>query len=133
MVDERQAERSKMKHLFLVLLFTTTPSYASSLFFTPQESTQIQQAIRNNRQAANAKHIIHMGSLLYFNQDHWVVWLRGKKWTPQTKPNSLTIHEVTADSVKLTIKHPVLPHPKTVTLHPHQSFNLLNGKIIEGY
>ncbi len=106
---------------------------SDSLFFTPKEMAKIKYAVQRNRNAGHAKHLIHMGSLIYFGEDRWVIWLLGRKWTPETKSRSITIQYVTPDSAKLTIKHPVLPRPRTITLHPHQSFNLLTGKVIEGF
>lgn len=124
-----------MKHIIiLILLCIPTAAHAeNSLFFTPHEMTRIHKAIQRNQNAGQAKHLIHMSSLLYFGPNHWVIWLRGEKWTPQTKNKNITIQEITNSSARLTIKHPTFAGSREIKLHPHQSYNLLTGKVQEGF
>ncbi|MFA6279649.1 MAG: hypothetical protein WC612_02515 [Bdellovibrionales bacterium] len=105
-----------------------------SLFYTPQEVWQIETALRREEPAllAQAKHVLHCGSIMYVSADQWTVWLQGEKWTPQTDRPNLHIQSVEPDSVRLSILLLGEKEPREVTLRTNQSLNLLTGAVMEG-
>ncbi len=128
------------KVLFLAALGLAFPSSLEaqdappSLFYSPQEVWQIETALRHEQPAllTQAKHVLHCGSLVYIDQDQWIVWLQGEKWTPQTARPNLHILSVTPESVHLSLLMGGEKEPREVTLRPNQSFNLLTGAVMEG-
>ncbi|MDD3182025.1 MAG: hypothetical protein PHD48_04375 [Alphaproteobacteria bacterium] len=108
---------------------------APSLFFTQEERLRIDEEVRKNPPdaAVRAKHLLHLSTILFFGTDDWSIWLQGEKWTPATDKPDIHILAVTPDEVHLSVKlHSgrIIEH---VLLRPHQSLNLLNGQVIEGF
>jgi len=116
------------------LLMPPRPAHTASLFFTPENIQHIEEQIKNNPPAAPAasKHLLHLESILYFTANHWVVWMQGEKWTPQTQRAGITLRDVTPDHVRLSLHLQGETAESDITLAPHQSLNLLTGKIVEG-
>lgn len=125
--------------LFLFLLLTSQTGWASppeapSLFFTEEEIKAIEAEIAARPQdffQKNQKRI-HLDSLLYYGPDQWTLWLESEKWTPQTQKDGIQILEVAPQTVRLRITMPLLKTPRDILLHPHQSFDLMTGEIVEG-
>ncbi|MGE4352002.1 MAG: hypothetical protein AB7E52_07435 [Bdellovibrionales bacterium] len=120
----------------VALLCLCPPAFAQgSLFFTPPELQYIEREVQKNPPdaAAQAKHLLHLGSILYFGPTRWSLWLQGTKWTQETAPTGdIEILSVTPTEVRLNALLRNGSQLKNVRLRPHQSLNLLTGKIIEG-
>jgi len=123
---------------FIFALCATAPCWAQeplpSLFFTPDEVTQVEAEIaaRPNAFAGKDQTHLHLDSLLYFGPDRWSAWLQGERWTPTTQKPSLHIVSVNPDSVTLALPAQGSRPAQTVVLHVHQSVDLSTGKISEG-
>jgi len=125
--------------VFVWLIAAALPALAQeqtpSLFFTDGELARIEEAVRAlpASKRMHAKHLLHLGSIVYVGPENWVVWLQGDKWTPETDRPNMHIVEVTANEVLLSLVPRRDEPPQTVTLRPHQSYNLLTGEVIEGW
>ncbi len=119
--------------LFLLCLLAACPSYAAndgpprtSLFFTPQEANAA--SILAPRAPPEAEGDIHLGAVLYYGPDDWVLWLQGKKWTPSTQSRDLRVLEVAEDEVRLAWRENGGAEKK-IALKPDQSFDTATGKV----
>lgn len=123
----------------LALLFFVLTAQAAaaepSLFFTPAQSQMIEQSVRARAPEQNAasKNLLHLSSILYFAPDRWSIWLQGRRFGPDTREKGITIRQVTPEGVTLDYEKLSGGAPRTITLRPHQSVNLLTDEIIEGY
>jgi hypothetical protein len=106
---------------------TDTP--ASSLFFTPDESKQID-ALAARKAPAHSD--IHLGAVMYYGPGDWTLWLQGERWTPMTQHGDLRVLEVEPGEVRLAlVTAPDMP-PREITLHSNQTYEVATGKIVEG-
>lgn len=119
----------------LFLLASIMPANATtSLFFNEAERQQIDEEFQNNRAAYATpdEHNIHLGAVLYYGPQRWVVWLQGKSWMPETQDNDIRILEVTARQVKLQWKSSTQEAGDEITLRPHQTYNRMTEEVSEG-
>ena len=130
---------SLCRHIIVLILLTTpvcgaNMSPRASLFFTPQEESSIETAVRRAQPKllGQAKHVLHCGSIMYIDETRWIIWLQGERWTPETKRHNLHVIAVTPHTVRLSLAMAGETSKREVTLRPHQSLNLLTGNIIEG-
>lgn len=118
----------------LTLCASMVQARTPSLFFMQEERAHIDREIQKNPPDASsrAKHILHLGSIIYFGPENWSIWVQGEKWTATTEQRDIKVLAVTQNEVHLSVKlrsGRLMPH---VLLHPHQSLNLLTGQVIEG-
>ena len=120
----------------LALLFLSGPTLAAteSLFFTPDQLARINQEVLKNPpvKSAHSKHVLHLGSVLYFGKEKWVIWLQGRKWTPETQEQQVRVLDVSPKAVRLTVTLRNGSLLENVVLRPHQSLDLLTGAVLEG-
>lgn len=102
-----------------------------SLFFSPDEVSQIETlAAKTPRAAANTGDV-YLDAIFYYAADNWVLWLRGQKWTPSTTDPDVQVMDVKPDEVRLHVSM-AGSEIHDVTLKPHQTFQLSTGKVVEG-
>lgn len=129
-----------IRRLVLLLSFSllAAPAYAASqetaptasLFFTPDESRQIEAA--RARTAPRAAHDwLQIDAILYTSPDAWTVWAQGERWTPATSSPRLQLLAVTPTSVTLNLHPAPDAPPRTLTLKPHQAYQISTGRILE--
>ena len=101
--------------LMVPMTIKATGAAHSSLFFTPDEISFIQE----NYKGKNSPHTLHLSALLFFNETHWAVWINGKCIRPEDKPedDEFRIEHVTPYEVTLTWLNP----KGTFTLRPNQT------------
>lgn len=130
-----------MKKIFLFFLFLLIPDYSfaaadnPSLFFNSQEIKAINEQVRSlpPSQSTLSRHLVHLDSILFFGPNKWTVWMQGKKWTPETDSPDLHIINVNAEAVYLSALLQSGEAVSNIELKPHQSLNLLTGKVVEGF
>jgi len=122
--------------LFGLMLCPLRPAVAQafSLFFTPDQIERIENEVQKNPQllSTQSQHLLHVESILFFGPDNWVVWIQGEKWTPDTRRDNISINAVLPESVSLSLTLQGESVVNDVILAPHQSLDLLTGKITEG-
>lgn len=114
--------------------FAATDVPANSLFFTPDETKQIEAlAAKQLQNRAGAPHPdIHLGAVMYYGPGNWTLWLQGERWTPATNRADLRVLDVEPGEVRLALTTvPDMP-PREITLRPHQTYQIATGKIVEG-
>ncbi len=125
--------------LYLLILFIAEPAFATempvgSLFFTPSEIEKIETPDGHKASVLPPPSDIHLGAVLYYAPDQWVVWLDGERWTPETRRDDLQITEVRPRQVQLRVRAnglgPAAAHD--VVLKPYQTYRLASGQIQEG-
>ncbi len=103
-----------------------------SLFFTSQEAAMVETLAAKNPHPAASNGDVHLGAVMYYSPEDWVVWLQGERWTPETQHPDLHIIEVLPDRVRLGIAlQPNLPL-REVTLRPYQTYQLSSRRVVEG-
>lgn len=126
-----------MRTLFLAsLLLLSLPVKAQDLphlFFHEDEIEIIESEVQELPAAkrTQAKHSLHLDSILYIDAKHWTVWMQGHKITPENQPKNHRVFDVTPQSLRITAKLRN-GHMITQTLAPYQSLNLLTGSVVEG-
>jgi len=124
--------------IMIILLFilpnNIMAANITSLFFYPDEIESIDDKVDQlpTSKIVSQKHLLHLDSILYFDKNHWTVWVQGKKITTNKQQIMYRVSNVTADKINLTAKLKN-GHMINVTLSPHQSLNLLTGYIVGGY
>jgi hypothetical protein len=104
----------------------------TSIFFTPEETQTIQTLESQDKTNAPNNAQINLGAIMYYGEGDWAVWLQGERWTPTTHHDDLRIISVTANEVKLSYTPTAGAVAQEVTLHPHQTYQIGTGKIVEG-
>ncbi len=103
-----------------------------SLFFSVADMEKIGQAVDSSHHFFQDKNVIALGAILYFGPKQWTVWLKGEKWTPDTRKTDLLIKDVQEDRVTLVFSPPEGGETVEITLHPHQSYHIASGEISAG-
>ncbi len=122
----------------VILLCGVSPcsnAQASSLFYTPEERAQIELEVQKTPpdQTTRAKYLLHLGSILYYGEDDWAIWLQNKKWTAATQAPNIKIESVSPSSVVMSVKIQNGTQLHNVVLRSHQSLDLLTGRVVEGF
>jgi hypothetical protein len=127
-----------MKKMMMGLLFCcmTQTAYAEdvpvpSLFFTSEETRQVEALAVTANHPETAPGDIQLGAVFYYAPDNWVLWMQGKKFTPQTHRSDIDIVSVTPDEVRFNYRPELGDSPRDITLKPHQVFQLSTGKVVE--
>ncbi len=114
--------------LALSLLVAPQPVIAAdlppSLFLTEQEQKHDTPPTPTGGQTT-------LDALVYYDPNHWQLWLNGESFTPDSKRADTHILAVTAQSVKLRLQRDT--RSIEITLAPHQTYDWSSGKIFEGH
>lgn len=117
--------------------------FKGSLFFTPLEITSILSAtsgkpvapsVMNTQNVTNIplKRTIRLSGVLYRKPDDWIVWLNGRKVVPwQWLPEIVDIR-VEKDQVHLKWFDIGMAKIITLTLRPHQTYDVVTGLLLPG-
>ncbi|MDE2029938.1 MAG: hypothetical protein KGI97_05160 [Alphaproteobacteria bacterium] len=122
-----------MKYIaFLASFFFVCTAYAAdipqdSLFFTPQQMAQAETMASQNAPPGTGN--LSLGAIFYYGADDWTVWLRGERWTPETRRKDIRILTVAPDRVRLAWRDDG-GKERLVTLHPNQTYQIASGRII---
>jgi hypothetical protein len=135
----------KLKTALLVSFFCIAPVMANaaqdSLFFTQDELVAISRANRGyvakkddvvqkaTEDATTApvdrgRRVIKLSGIVYQGPKEWTIWLNGQRVTPKNIPNQVSGLTVDADHILLKWYDTAEQRLVTVTLHPHQKYNL---------
>ncbi len=94
------------------------------LFFIPKEMVSIDDLLRQMPEK-NENQSLHLGAVVHYGPDNWMVWLQGRKWTLQTDESNLHIVAVKPNKVRLSLTSENSGEPvRMITLHPHQNYRL---------
>ncbi len=104
---------------------------STSLFFINDETKQIETLVAKILPKKSADDI-HLGAVLYYGPDRWVVWLQGKRWTPETDSADMHVLAVQPGEVHLALVDVSDTAVLNITLKPHQTYQIATGKIVEG-
>ncbi len=125
--------------LFLFCFFLSLTAQAKergvSLFFSEDEALAIEASLATKPKTffSRNRNRLSLDSLIYFGEGRWTFWLQGEKWTPEIlQKQAVTVLDVAPDAVRLRVDPPRAQTSMEITLHPHQSFDLATGKIVEG-
>jgi len=97
------------------------PAPIASLFYTAAEVKAIEGLRRKNPQAEDQS-VLHLGAVIYYGPDDWIVWLQGSRWTPETDRPDLHIADVQPNLVRVSWTATPGAAPLDITLHPHQTY-----------
>jgi hypothetical protein len=103
----------------------------TSLFFTADEAQKIETLAAQQSSSTAAAGDVQLGAVFYYGPDDWVLWLQGRKWTPESHSDDVRVLDVTPDAVRLSINS-ASGAPQDVRLKPHQTYRLATGDVVEG-
>jgi hypothetical protein len=103
-----------------------------SLFFTKDESAIIETELAKTKPEHNATTGIELGAVFFYSPENWTLWMNGTKWTPETDRADLHVTSVEPNEVHLSWLRNAKATPQDITLHPHQTFDIHSGRIVEG-
>lgn len=119
--------------------------FTQSLFLSPIEIASIQSAMIGKptgaaTTAASAagqpippKRQIRVSGVFYRNADDWIVWMNGKKVTPKTLlPEIVEIHVDSESRVRMKWYDIGLNNILSITLRPHQTYDIVTGVLLPG-
>ena len=103
----------------------------TSLFFSDEETKQVETLVSKLSPKKSADDV-HLGAVLYYGPDRWVLWLQGKRWTPETDSADMHVLGVQPGEVRLALVDVSDTAVRNITLKPHQTYQIATGKIVEG-
>ncbi len=124
--------------LIAVLLCTSVHATESealpktSLFFSEDETRQIEVLSAKIKPPKNDGSGIHLGAVIYYGPENWTLWLQGAKWTPATDRPDLHVVSVTPSNVQLSWQRNAKAPLQEITLHPYQTYHIMSGRVVEG-
>jgi hypothetical protein len=121
--------------IFLALApraFAAASVPTDSLFFTPDETKQIEALANKNGPRNSSQSDIHLGAVMYYGPGNWTLWLQGERWTPETVKADLHVLDVQPDAVRLTLTATPDMTTREITLRPHQTYRIATGQVVEG-
>lgn len=133
-----QNRRHAMKKYICILccgLLVSPVAYAEtppSLFFTAEEVQTIEALKAAQPISVDESGDVHLGAVFYYAPDDWVLWLQGKRWTPDTQDESLRVIDVQPDEVCLAVAFLPGASSQEIRLKPHQTYRLSSGEVVEG-
>lgn len=101
-----------------------------SLFFTDEEMRFIQQNMYSNiltRPFVQAE-TITLSAIVYIDENHWTLWVNNIALRPETAfgMENLEIVKVRPQNVTFLWAPSNTPTPQTFTLHPGQTYGLMD-------
>lgn len=124
------------------LALVTTP-FRESFLFSPAEVAAIRRAQSgkvsgtaslNTDQTIDVpqRRIISLSGVVYRGQKDWILWLNGQKVTPaQMLPEIIDV-QVAKDRVHLKWFDVGLNDVISITLRPHQTYDIVTGVLLPG-
>lgn len=117
--------------------------FAASLFFTPLELIAIQKALagnvvgtavlnNQNPVVIPAKRSIVLAGVVYKAPEKWIIWLNGQKVTPQSLLPEIMDIQVEQDRVHLKWFDIGINNVISLTLRPHQTYDIVTGVLLPG-
>jgi len=118
---------------------TNEPPFNDSLLFEVEQLRQIQYAIDGYVMSLGRKEspvpvtrLIKLAGVIYKSTDNWVIWLNGKRVTPdRLLPEIVDIH-VKKDKVYLKWFDKGLRDVILITLKPHHTYDIGAGVLLPG-
>ena len=120
-----------------------TAPFADSLFFSPAERVALRSAVvgkvtgtaaLNAGSTINipAKRVIMLSGVYYKSSTDWVVWINGQKMTPKSLLPEVMDVSVRDDKVSLKWFDIGLNDVISITLRPHQTYDIVTGVLLPG-
>jgi hypothetical protein len=119
--------------------------FRDSLFFTPAEIVGIDRALKGltvgnavlSGDGAAAKPIpvkrtITLSGVYFKDDKNWIIWMNGQKLTPGRLLPEIQDIKVSDDEVHLKWFDIGLNAVITITLHPHQTYDIVTGLLLPG-
>lgn len=120
--------------------------FTGSLFLSPDDISKIRQAMipkppgqpkdtsTAEKQAPiiQQKRMITLAGVIYRDPKDWVVWLNGKKVIPDKLLPEIKGIEVEKDRVHLKWFDNGLNKVISITMRPHQKYNIVTGVLLPG-
>jgi hypothetical protein len=75
---------------------------------------------------------VHLGALIYFSPERWVLWLNGERRTPDNNDGGFRVVAVGRDQARIAWTGSDGSQPYTVTLKPQQTYIAGTGSLREG-
>lgn len=117
--------------------------FTDSFFLSPLEVAAIQQALAGRtvsqetlageEKAVPAHRVIRVSGVLYRAPEDWIVWMNNKKVTPDDLlPEIVDIKVSDSSKVHLKWYDVGLNQVITITLRPHQVYDIVTGILLPG-
>lgn len=127
-----------------VLMSDPTSAFEQSLLFTPAEIVALRRAsegsvvgtavINANQQATviPPRRLIALSGVYLRRPGDWIVWINGKKMTPKDLLPEVMDISVQRDRVHLKWFDIGLNNVISITLRPHQTYDIVTGVLLPG-
>lgn len=119
--------------------------FDGSFLFSPAEIAAIRQAMagtvsgtamleadKNPQVAIPQRRVIALTGVVFRAQDDWVAWINGQKITPDTLLPEIVDIRVERDHVKLKWFDVGLNAVISISLRPHQTYDIVTGVLLPG-
>ncbi len=117
--------------------------FTQSLLFSPAEIVALRRAAQGGSVGTavlNAdsttvipeKRVISLAGVVYRAPGDWIVWLNGKKMTPKDILPEVVEIKVSQDRVHLKWFDIGLNNVISITLRPHQTYDIVTGVLLPG-
>jgi hypothetical protein len=124
------------------LQIITTP-FTESFLFSPAEVAAVRRALSgqvsgtaalNTDQTINVpqRRLISLAGVVYRGQKDWILWLNGRKVTPKEMLPEIVDVQVAKDRVHLKWFDVGLNDVISITLRPHQTYDIVTGVLLPG-
>ncbi len=112
-------------------------AFPDSLFFSREEISAIQRALLGvdtlkDDGAPKAPRVLSLSGMLYNSPDNWVIWLNGNRITPERLLPEIL--DITVDDSLVHLKwfDYVINDAISITLRPHQIYDIETGILLTG-
>lgn len=117
--------------------------FKESLFFSPVELATIQKALAGSVTGTAAlsnqapavipqRRVIMLAGVVYKGPEKWIIWLNGQKVTPQQLLPEIMDIRVEQDRVHLEWFDIGINNVISLTLRPHQVYDIVTGVLLPG-
>lgn len=118
--------------------------FTDSLFLSTAEITSIKQAMLGTPEnstvlnaaqqvmPADARRLIKLAGVLFKDEGNWIIWLNGKKIQPGRLPSEIVDIRVESDRVHLKWFDNGSNKVISITLRPHQTYDIGAGILLPG-
>lgn len=117
--------------------------FTQSFLFSPAEITILYRATQgnvsgtallnvDNMQNVPASRTIRVAGVIYRDANDWTVWINGQKATPKNLPPEVVEIHVEQDKVRLKWFDIGLNGILSITMRPHQVYDIVTGIMLPG-
>ncbi len=112
-------------------------AFSKSLLFTPQEISAIQRALLGvdtptKDDTPKLPRVLRLSGMMYKSPNNWVIWLNGKRVTPNRLLPEIIDISVDGSKVHLKWFDYGINDVISITLKPNQTYDLETGILLPG-